>query len=522
MGYIIHDPVIPTILVLIVGIFVGIGIMKVAGKHGLDRAITKSQDILEEANSKAETITRQATLDAKQQTYELKLQAEKEIKNQQNKLLQVENKLMRQQDSLNFREENLARKEKKIDEKDQQITGKLANITKMEEDLQAKIDQQLVELERVANMSQADAKVELMEAVEKKTEAEIATYLCDKQEEAEAEASSVARNIISLAIHRYSQEETIERTVSTVTLPSEEMKGRIIGREGRNIKAIEQATGVDLIIDDTPDIITVSCFNPIRREIARQSLEILMKDGRIQPGRIEEVVQKVTDELEETIFKIGNEAVFKLGIGKMNRELIKLVGRMRFRYSYGQNGLSHSVEVAHFAGMMAAELGLNQALAKRAGLLHDIGKALDFETEGTHVELGSKVAKKYGENPIVINSIEAHHGDTAPTDIISVLVAAADTISAARPGARYESMEGYIQRLENLEKIALDFEGVEKAFAIQAGRELRVMVQPEKIDDVRMVKVAHDIRERIENEMTYPGQIKVTLIREVRAQELAK
>lgn len=522
MGYIIHDPVIPTILVLIVGIFVGIGIMKVAGKHGLDRAITKSQDILEEANSKAETITRQATLDAKQQTYELKLQAEKEIKNQQNKLLQVENKLMRQQDSLNFREENLARKEKKIDEKDQQITGKLANITKMEEDLQAKIDQQLVELERVANMSQADAKVELMEAVEKKTEAEIATYLRDKQEEAEAEASSVARNIISLAIHRYSQEETIERTVSTVTLPSEEMKGRIIGREGRNIKAIEQATGVDLIIDDTPDIITVSCFNPIRREIVRQSLEILMKDGRIQPGRIEEVVQKVTDELEETIFKIGNEAVFKLGIGKMNRELIKLVGRMRFRYSYGQNGLSHSVEVAHFAGMMAAELGLNQALAKRAGLLHDIGKALDFETEGTHVELGSKVAKKYGENPIVINSIESHHGDTAPTDIISVLVAAADTISAARPGARYESMEGYIQRLENLEKIALDFEGVEKAFAIQAGRELRVMVQPEKIDDVRMVKVAHDIRERIENEMTYPGQIKVTLIREVRAQELAK
>ena len=522
MGYIIHDPVIPAILALIVGIFAGIGIMKVAGKHGLDRAITKSQDILEEANSKAETITRQATLDAKQQTYELKLQAEKEIKNQQNKLLQVENKLMRQQDSLNFREENLARKEKKIDEKDQQITGKLAEITKMEEDLQAKIDQQLVELERVSNMTQADAKVELMEAVEKKTEAEIATYLRDKQEEAEAEASSVARNIISLAIHRYSQEETIERTVSTVTLPSEEMKGRIIGREGRNIKAIEQATGVDLIIDDTPDIITVSCFNPIRREIARQSLEILMKDGRIQPGRIEEVVQKVTDELEETIFKIGNEAVFKLGIGKMNRELIKLVGRMRFRYSYGQNGLSHSVEVAHFAGMMAAELGLNQALAKRAGLLHDIGKALDFETEGTHVELGSKVAKKYGENPIVINSIEAHHGDTAPTDIISVLVAAADTISAARPGARYESMEGYIQRLENLEKIALDFEGVEKAFAIQAGRELRVMVQPEKIDDVRMVKVAHDIRERIENEMTYPGQIKVTLIREVRAQELAK
>lgn len=506
----------------IVGVLVGLGIMIIAGKTGLDQAKVKSQEILDEAKSRAETAVRQANLDGKQQVYDMKLKAEKELESQKNKIRAKENKLVRQEDSLNFREENLAAKEKKLNEKEKQTDSKLANLSKMEQELQQKIDQQIVVLERVAGLSQDEAKKELMEAVEKRTEKEIASYLHEKQEEAETMASANARNIISLAIQRYSQEETIERTVSTVTLPSEEMKGRIIGREGRNIKAIEQATGVDLIIDDTPDIITISCFDPIRREIARQSLEILMKDGRIQPGRIEEVVEKVTRELDETILKIGGEAIFKLGIGRMNRELIKLIGRLRFRYSYGQNGLEHSMEVASFAGMMAAELGLNQNLAKRAGLLHDIGKAVDFEMEGSHVELGARVAKKYGENNIVINAIESHHGDTEPQDIIAVLVAAADTLSAARPGSRYESMEGYINRLETLEKIASEFDGVEKAFAIQAGREVRVLVKPEVIDDITMVKIAHDIREKIENELTYPGQIKVTLIREVRVQELAR
>ena len=398
----------------------------------------------------------------------------------------------------------------------------MANLHKMEESLQKqrqslqmkqetleqKLQEQTSLLEKMAQMSQADAKAELMAKVESQSEKEIGAYLRDRMEEAEDNAQAQARNIIAQAIHRYSQEEVIERTVSTVTLPNEEMKGRIIGREGRNIRAIEQATGVDLIIDDTPDVITLSCYNPIRREVARQAMEILLKDGRIQPGRIEEVVEKVQSEMENSIFKIGNEAVYRLGVGKMNRELIKLVGRMRYRYS--------------FAGMMAAELGLNQVLAKRAGLLHDIGKALDFEQEGSHVELGAKVARKYGEHEIVVNAIESHHGDVAPTDIISVLVAAADTISAARPGARYESVEGYITRLENLEKIATSYKGVEKAYAIQAGRELRIMVQPEVVDDVTMVKVAHDIKDQIEKELTYPGQIKVTLIREVRAQELAK
>ncbi|MBR3310598.1 MAG: ribonuclease Y [Solobacterium sp.] len=506
----------------IVGVILGILVMMIAGKMGLDRNVAKSQDILEEANSKAETMLRQANLDGRQQVYEMKLQAEKELKDQRNKIQQTENKLVRREDSLNFREQNLVEKEKELDSKTKSVDNKLANLSKMENELQQRINNQIVVLERVSNLTQEEAKAELMGIVEKKTEQEIAAYLREKEEEAETAAADNARNIIANAIHHYAQEEVIERTVSTVNLPSEEMKGRIIGREGRNIKAIEQATGVDLIIDDTPDLITVSCFDPIRREIARQSLETLMKDGRIQPGRIEEVVERTARDLNETIMKIGNETVFKLGIGRMNKEMIKLIGRLRFRYSYGQNALQHSIEVAMFSGLMAAELGLNQNLAKRAGLLHDIGKAVDFEQEGSHVELGAKYAKKYGENQIVINSIESHHGDTEAQDIIAVLVAAADTLSAARPGARYESMEGYINRLENLEKIASSFEGVDKAFAIQAGREVRVMVQPEKVDDVTMVKIAHDIREKIENEMTYPGQIKVTLIREVRVQELAK
>ncbi len=510
------------ILAAVAGIVIGIVIMAIAGKAGLDKNKTTAEAILNDANSKAENLIRQADLDGKQQIFEMKQKAEQEIKDEQNKIQQSENKLLRREDNLKFREENLKAREKKVGDKEQAADDKLANLSRKEEKLQSKIDEQVHVLEEAAKLSEEDAKKELMAAVEKKSEKEIGQYLREQQEEAETKAADEARNIIALAIQRYSQDETIERTVSTVTLPGEEMKGRIIGREGRNIKAIEQATGVDLIIDDTPDVITISCFDPIRREVARQSLEILMKDGRIQPGRIEEVVEKVRKDLNDTVFKIGNDTIFELGIGRMNKELVKLVGRLRFRYSYGQNGLEHSVEVANLCGMMAAELGLNQALAKRAGLLHDIGKAVDFEQEGSHVELGVKYAKKYGENPIVVNSIASHHGDTEPTDIIAVLVAAADTLSAARPGARYESMEGYIERLENLEKIATSYEGVDKAYAIQAGREIRVMVQPDKVDDDAMVKIAHDIRERIENELTYPGQIKVTLIREVRVQELAK
>ena len=379
------------------GLAVGVIIMMITSRLGLNRDQQKAKLLLEEAQIKSENLVRQAVLDGRTQAYELKLAAEKEVKERKQELQDKENKLTRREDNLNFRDETLTAKEKQIENKNSQITDKLNVLEKMESQLQTKIDNQIVELERIASMSADDAKKELMDVVEKKMDKEVSVYIREREDEARSKASDSARNIIALAIQRYAQEETIERTVSVVGLPSEEMKGRIIGREGRNIKAIEQATGVDLIIDDTPETITVSCFDPIRREIARQALETLIRDGRIQPGRIEDVVRKVT-----TIMKNGEDAVFKLQIGRIDKELVRLLGRLRFRYSYGQNVLQHSMEVAYLSGMMAAELGLNQTLAKRAGLLHDIGKALDFEMDGSHVELGVKVAKKHGENAVVI------------------------------------------------------------------------------------------------------------------------
>ncbi|MBQ2232804.1 MAG: ribonuclease Y [Erysipelotrichaceae bacterium] len=510
------------VLSIFIGLVVGAALILLYNSATGKNAKKEAQKILDEANNQAKNTVKQAVLDGKTQVYDLKLQAEKEIKEKRSEVLDHENKLQRREDSLNFRDENLTQKERKLDEKLRKADDKAAQLDKMEEELQSRIDGQIAILERVSNMSKEEARSELMEVVESKMADEVAAFIRDKEEEAKEMAAENAREIIATAIQRYSQDETLERTVSVVSLPSEEMKGRIIGREGRNIRAIEQATGADLIIDDTPEAITVSCFDPIRREIARLSLETLIRDGRIQPGRIEDVVEKTTKEMNRNIQKYGEDACFKLQIGKIDKELVKLIGRMRYRYSYGQNGLEHSIEVASFAGMMAAELGLNQNLAKRAGLLHDIGKAVDFEQEGTHVELGAKLAKKYGERPEVINAIESHHGDVPANNLISNLVAAADTLSAARPGARYEGIENYINRLESLEKIANDFDGVDKAYAIQAGREVRVMVVPEKVDDNKCTMIARAIKERIENELTYPGQIKVTVIREMRAQETAK
>ena len=510
------------VLSIFIGLVVGAALILLYNSATGKNAKKEAQKILDEANNQAKNTVKQAVLDGKTQVYDLKLQAEKEIKEKRSEVLDHENKLQRREDSLNFRDENLTQKERKLDEKLRKADDKAAQLDKMEEELQSRIDGQIAILERVSNMSKEEARSELMEVVESKMADEVAAFIRDKEEEAKEMAAENAREIIATAIQRYSQDETLERTVSVVSLPSEEMKGRIIGREGRNIRAIEQATGADLIIDDTPEAITVSCFDPIRREIARLSLETLIRDGRIQPGRIEDVVEKTTKEMNRNIQKYGEDACFKLQIGKIDKELVKLIGRMRYRYSYGQNGLEHSIEVASFAGMMAAELGLNQNLAKRAGLLHDIGKAVDFEQEGTHVELGAKLAKKYGERPEVINAIESHHGDVPANNLISILVAAADTLSAARPGARYEGIENYINRLESLEKIANDFDGVDKAYAIQAGREVRVMVIPEKVDDNKCTMIARAIKERIENELTYPGQIKVTVIREMRAQETAK
>ena len=491
-------------------------------KSSLFREENKIKLLVEEADLKAKSIVKQAVLDGKTQAYELKLQAEKEFKDRKKELLDQENKLHRQEDSINFKEETIIKKEKTLDEKLKRAQNKQETLEKLEEKLEAKISEQVVVLEKIANMSEKEAKQEIMKVVEKRMDKVISTYIHEREEEAELKADEKARNLIALAIQRNAQDEVLERCVSVVSLPNEEMKGRIIGREGRNIRAIEQATGVDLIIDDTPDIITVSCFDPIRREVARLALENLLKDGRIQPGRIEEVVDKAKKQIGEQIIKAGEEACFKLGIGKIDKELTKMIGRLRYRYSYGQNVLTHSIEVATFAGIMAAELGQNQALAKRAGLLHDIGKAIDFEIDGTHVELGAKIAKKYHENEVVIDGILSHHGGCDPKFIISNLVAAADALSAARPGARYEGIENYINRLEQLESIGNSFEGVEKTYAIQAGREVRVVVIPEKVSDDKCYLIASQIKEQIETSMQYPGQIKVTVIRETRASEVAK
>ncbi len=513
----------PTILVSVTaGLALGVVVMAMISKAGLNRDQIKAAKILEDATIKAENTVKQAILDGRTQTHELKIAAEKEIKERKAEVADMENKLLRRENNLNMRDETLTQKEQQLDLKNNQLTKKMSELDEMEKKLQAKIDVQVVELERVAAMSTNEARKELFDIVEKRMEKEVVAYIKEKEEEAKSVADEKARNIIALSIQRIAQDESIDRTVSVVALPSEEMKGRIIGREGRNIKSIEQATGVDLIIDDTPETITVSCFDPVRREIARIALETLIRDGRIQPGRIEEVVNKVRNEIENNIQKVGEDTIFKLGIGKMSREIVHLVGRLKYRYSYGQNALQHSMEVARIAGMMAAELGLNQNLAKRAGLLHDIGKALDTEAEGSHVELGYKFCKKHGENEIVLNAIQSHHGEVAPTSIIAILVQAADTLSAARPGARYEALQNYINRLEELEKISKSFEGVDSCYAIQAGREVRVIVQPDKVDDIASAKLARDIRDKIESDLTYPGQIKVTVIREVRASELAK
>ena len=496
--------------------------MYIINKSGLNRSKQQANSIINEAKEKAELSLRQAQLEAKTLAYEIKLNAEKESQILRKEIQENEIRLDRRDENLNARDKNLVVKDKELTDKQFNLEAKSLKLDKMEQELSKHVENQVQELERIATMSANDAKTELFEVVEKQMEHEVLAYIREQEEVAQQRSEDIARNIISLAISRYAQEETTQRSATTVALPSEEMKGRIIGREGRNIRAFENATGVDLLIDDTPEVITLSCFDPIRREIARMALESLLSDGRIQPGRIEEAVEKARKELNQIIQKTGQETLFDLGIGKVDKEIVHIIGRLKYRYSYGQNALAHSIEVANLAGMMAAELGLSQKLAKRAGLLHDIGKGLDFEMEGSHVELGVRLAKKHKEHPVVVNAIASHHGDTEATSAIAVLVQAADTLSAARPGARFESFENYIQRLEDLEAIAITRDGVQRAFAIQAGRELRVMVIPEDVSDLETVKMARDIRQEIEEKLTYPGQIKVTVIRELRAMELAK
>lgn len=506
------------VLAVAVGYFLYYFIMKL----GISKANVSAAKIIEDATANADSIVKEAILDAKTQAYELKLEAEREVKLQKQEVTELENKLSQREQSIDRRDIVVQGKEDVLAQKVVQLDAKEADLGKLEVELKEKIDAKILELEKIAAMSATEAKQELFKQVEQQTTSEMTAYIKEQEEEARSKATMVARDIIANAINRYAQEETTERTVSVVALPSEEMKGRIIGREGRNIKTIEQSTGVDLIIDDTPEAITISCFDPVRREVARISLETLIRDGRIQPGRIEEVVQKTKKELNEVIRKTGDDAIFELGLSRVDKDIVMMLGKMKYRTSYGQNALQHSLEVAHLSGIMAAELGLNQQLARRAGLLHDLGKAIDHEMEGSHVELGAKYAKKHGEHPVVINAIESHHGDVPATSVISILVAAADTLSAARPGSRSETIENYIQRLEKLEEMAKSFDGVDRVFAIQAGREIRIVVKPDKVDDITSHKIARDIKQKIEEELTYPGHIKVTVIRELRASEIAK
>jgi ribonuclease Y len=482
----------------------------------------QGKQIIRDAEIKAERITKNAELDAKQAAFEAKQQAQNDIRQMKSEIQGDQAKLDAREQTIDARDNALLQKENALDAKSDALTEKLAATDKKSQELDQKIDSIIAELEKVSGMSTKEAHDEIMARVESKMSSEIAAYIKNQEDEARDTAENKARDLLSMACDKYAQEVTTERTVAVIALPSDDLKGRIIGREGRNIRVLEAALGVDLVIDDTPEVITVSCFDPIRREIARRSLEYLVKDGRIQPGRIEEIAAKFKHEVEVDTQKAGEEAAFKLGLPKINRELLGYLGKLKYRTSYGQNALQHSMEVAYLCGIMAAELGLDQNLAKRAGLLHDIGKAVDFEQEGSHVQLGAELARKYNEPDVVINSIESHHGDVEAKYVIAHLVAAADTLSAARPGARSETMETYVKRIEALETLAKGFDGVQQAYAMQAGREIRVMVIPDKVSDADAVKMAQEMREKIESTMTYPGQIKVSVIREYRAIETAK
>ncbi len=516
-------PVITALIIgLIVGGAIGVAVMLLVPYFKEKRAKSNAEKIIHDAEVKADHIQKNAKIDAKTLTNELKAAAEKEIKERKQIVAESEKKLAQREQAIDRRDASLSTKEDALEQKKETYNNRLAALDKKEDELQLKIDSIIAELEKVAQMSVSEAHDELMRRVEEKMNKEIAAYIKNREDEAEEQADGKAKDIMSLAMSKYAQEVTNERTVSIVSLPSDEMKGRIIGREGRNIKSLESLLGVDIIIDDTPEVITVSCFDPVRREVARMTLDRLIKDSRIQPGRIEEIFNKCKEEVHQSVVKAGEQAVFKLGLPRMHKELLEYVGRLKYRTSYGQNVLDHSIQVAYLAGIMAAELGLDQTLAKRAGLLHDIGKSADFEMDGSHVEVGARLAKKYGEPDVVINAIESHHGDKPSKYVISNLVQAADTLSAARPGARSETLENYIKRIEDLENICKSYEGVQNCYAMQSGREVRVTVIPDKVDDLQAFKMARDIKDKIQNEMTYPGQIKVSVIRELRAVEVAK
>ncbi len=511
-----------TILTLILGIVLGIACVKLISiikKSNAEKSVDK---ILEDAKKEADKQKRDSLLELKEESYKLKQQIDAEIKEKKAEVIALEDRLLTRESNIDKREEILTKRDQMIDEKEQNLLAKQASFQEKEEKMDKLLKEEIKELEKISGLSKENAKEKIMDIVEKTMALEIADYIKTEESKAKITAHEKAKQLIVSSMERYADDIVGEQTVSTIDLPNDDMKGRLIGREGRNIRTIESITGVDLIIDDTPEAIVISSFDPLRRQIAKITIETLIKDGRIHPSRIEEIYEKVTNDINAKIIEIGNNTANDLGLVRLDPEIITLIGKLEFRTSYGQNALRHSIEVANLAGLMAAELGENVSLAKRAGLLHDIGKAIDFEIEGSHVEIGYDIAKRYKENDVVLNSILSHHGDEEAKSVIAVLVAIADTLSAARPGARNDSLENYIKRLEQLEEIGNSYEGVEKTYAMQAGRELRVMVKPEEVDDTNSYKIARDIKERIEKEMQYPGTVRITVIRETRVLEEAK
>ncbi len=515
-------PIISILLGLLVGAVVGYFYRKSVAEAKIAGARNAAEQILEDAKRDAEALKKEALLEAKDDIHKLRTEAEREVRERRNELQKQENRLLQKEENLDRKDESLNKREILLEKKDDSLTQRQQHIEQMQSKVDEMVRVQQAELERISSLTRDEAKSIILERTEQELAHDIAVMIKESENRAKEESDKKAKELLSLAIQRCAADHVAETTVSVVNLPNDEMKGRIIGREGRNIRTLETLTGIDLIIDDTPEAVILSGFDPIRRETARLALDKLVQDGRIHPARIEEMVEKARREVDEHIREVGEQTTFEVGVHGLHPDLIKILGRLKYRTSYGQNVLKHSMEVAQLSGLLAAELGEDETLARRAGLLHDIGKAIDHEVEGSHVEIGVELATKYKEHPVVINSIASHHGDSEPTSVIAVLVAAADALSAARPGARSEALENYIRRLERLEEISESFEGVEKSFAIQAGREIRIMVKPDLIDDLQAHRLARDIRKNIEEELDYPGHIKVTVIRETRAVEYAK
>ena len=511
-----------SILLVLIGLFVGVTLMLIINYIRGNLLSKKAELMLEKAKKEADKIKRDYLLEAKDEAHKIKIDTDKEVKEKKEEIKESEERLLAREANIDRRDQTLQNREQMLEEKENNIINKQKELQKEQVEVEEIKKQQIDLLDKIAGYSKNQAREMVLKKVEEMMSLEIAAYIKDKEAEAKLEVDKKAKSMLVSSMQKYAGDVASEQTVTVVNLPNDEMKGRIIGREGRNIRTIEAVTGVDLIIDDTPEAIVLSSFDPLRREIARVTIESLIKDGRIHPTRIEELYDKTSQDMKAKILEYGDSALFELGITKMDPELVEILGKLHFRTSFGQNALQHSIEVAHLAGLLAAELGENEILARRAGLLHDIGKSIDHEVEGSHVSLGAELARRFNENEVVINAIESHHGDAEPTSIIAELVAIADALSASRPGARNDSLENYIKRLQDLEAIANNIEGVDKTFAVQAGRELRVMVEPTKIDDLGSFKIARDIKERIEENLQYPGTIKVTVIRETRAVEEAK